>query len=172
MALFNSKQILSSLLSQIASGSVSASVNINSASFQITSGSSTFLFVSNSGNVGIGTTTPTNNLDVNGTARVQDNLLVSKNQNAETNITVSNTTAGTNSFTLLRITSDSSAGSLEVGKFSSTKAAVKFISANDSYIYNKEMFLYYFNKIYLIIFCYDITFQFYDCVKLSKSIYN
>jgi hypothetical protein len=36
-------------LSQISSGSVSASVNVNSASFQITSGSSTFLFVSNSG---------------------------------------------------------------------------------------------------------------------------
>lgn len=38
-------------LSQIATGSVTASVNTNSASFQVVSGSSTLLFVSNSGNV-------------------------------------------------------------------------------------------------------------------------
>jgi hypothetical protein len=43
-------------LSQIATGSVTASVNVNSASFQITSGSSTFFFVSSSGRVGINTT--------------------------------------------------------------------------------------------------------------------
>ena len=61
---------------QIASGSVSASVNINSASFQITSGSSTFLFVSNSGNVGIGTTTPGFALDVSGSGRFTSGLNV------------------------------------------------------------------------------------------------
>ena len=46
-------------LSQIATGSVSASVSPGTASFQITSGSTNFLFVSSSGNIGIGTTTPT-----------------------------------------------------------------------------------------------------------------
>ena len=51
----------------IATGSVTASVNVNSASFQINSGSTIFMFISNSGNVGIGTTTPTYSLQVSGT---------------------------------------------------------------------------------------------------------
>ena len=46
-------------LSQIATGSVSASVSTSTASFQVASGSTNFLFVSSSGNIGIGTTTPT-----------------------------------------------------------------------------------------------------------------
>jgi len=45
--------------SQIATGSVTASVGQSTASFQIVSGSTNFLYVSNSGNIGIGTTTPT-----------------------------------------------------------------------------------------------------------------
>ena len=51
-------------LSQIATGSVTASVGQTSASFQIVSGSTNFLFVSNSGNIGIGTTSPSTRLDV------------------------------------------------------------------------------------------------------------
>jgi len=43
-------------LSQIATGSVSASVSTGTGLFTVNSGSSTFLFVSSSGNVGIGTT--------------------------------------------------------------------------------------------------------------------
>jgi len=53
-------------LSQIATGSVTASVSDGSGSFAITSGSSTLLFVSRSGNVGIGTTTPNNLTDIVG----------------------------------------------------------------------------------------------------------
>ena len=45
-------------LSQIATGSVTASVGLTSSSFQLVSGSTTFLYVSNSGNFGFGTTTP------------------------------------------------------------------------------------------------------------------
>jgi hypothetical protein len=57
-------------LSQIATGSVTASVGLTSASFQVVSGSTTFLYVSNSGNVGIGTNSPTGGLEVyNKTAR-------------------------------------------------------------------------------------------------------
>jgi hypothetical protein len=48
-------------LNQIVTGSVTASVGIGTASFQVTSGSSNFLFVSNSGNVGIGTSVPFSN---------------------------------------------------------------------------------------------------------------
>jgi hypothetical protein len=52
----------------IATGSISASVSIGTGSFTITSGSSTFMFVSSSGNVGFGTTTPTAPLTVLGTS--------------------------------------------------------------------------------------------------------
>jgi len=50
----------------IATGSVTASVSLGTGSFTITSGSSTFMFVSSSGNVGFGTTTPSQPLTVNG----------------------------------------------------------------------------------------------------------
>lgn len=51
-------------LSQIATGSVSASVSTGTGSFSVTSGSTNLLFVSSSGNVGIGTNTPSYNLDI------------------------------------------------------------------------------------------------------------
>ncbi len=53
-------------LSQIATGSISASVSPGTGSFTVTSGSSTFMFVSSSGNIGLGTTTPSQALTVNG----------------------------------------------------------------------------------------------------------
>lgn len=53
-------------LSQIAAGSVSASISTGTGSFTVTSGSNTFMFVSSSGNVGFGTTTPRAKLDING----------------------------------------------------------------------------------------------------------
>jgi hypothetical protein len=50
----------------ITTGSISASVNLGTASFTITSGSTNFLFVSSSGNIGIGTVNPSASLHVNG----------------------------------------------------------------------------------------------------------
>jgi hypothetical protein len=51
---------------QIVSGTVSAIIDVNPAqAFRITSGSSTFLTISSSGNVGIGTTAPSYKLEVN-----------------------------------------------------------------------------------------------------------
>jgi hypothetical protein len=60
-------------LSQIATGSVTASVSPGTGSFEIVSGSTSFLFVSSSGNVGIGTRTPTNVVEIRrtGTTSVQ-----------------------------------------------------------------------------------------------------
>jgi hypothetical protein len=55
-------------LSQIATGSVTASVGVGTGSFSISSGSTNFLFVSSSGNVGIGTTSPGYKLDVSSSA--------------------------------------------------------------------------------------------------------
>jgi hypothetical protein len=49
----------------ITTGSISASVSLGTGSFTVTSGSSTFMFISSSGNVGFGTTTPASKLDVN-----------------------------------------------------------------------------------------------------------
>ena len=54
-----------------------------------------FRVFSSTGNVAINTTTDAGfKLDVNGTARVQDSVTVSRNQNATTGITLANTTAG------------------------------------------------------------------------------
>lgn len=55
---------------QIASGAVTASVSEGTGSFTVNSGSSTFMFISSSGNVGIGTTTPAYKLDTNGDGRI------------------------------------------------------------------------------------------------------
>ena len=85
--------------------------------------------------LGIGTTTPSYKLDVNGTGRFQDDLLVSKGQNANTSITVSNTTAGTISSASFISTSVN--GSMLMGKVSSTYTpAGTIIQVNDAVISN------------------------------------
>jgi hypothetical protein len=52
----------------IATGSISASVSLGTGSFTVTSGSSTFMFVSSSGNVGLRTTTPISPLHIKNSA--------------------------------------------------------------------------------------------------------
>ena len=54
----------------IFSGSVTASVDVAGTTFRLISGSSTFLFVSRSGDIGIGTIIPTAKLQVSGTVNV------------------------------------------------------------------------------------------------------
>jgi hypothetical protein len=60
-------------LSQIATGSVTASVSTGTGSFSIVSGSTNLLFVSSSGRVGIGTTTPSSPLEVVGNVQITNN---------------------------------------------------------------------------------------------------
>lgn len=86
--------------------------------------------------LGIGTATPAYRIDVNGTSRFSDALLVSKNQNAQTDLSVSNTTSGTASTATLTAQSDVSAGSVQLGKFSTTKGTYKIITAQNGYLFN------------------------------------
>jgi hypothetical protein len=50
----------------ISTGSITASVNIGTDTFKVQSGSSTYLYISSSGNIGVGTTTPLSTLTVVG----------------------------------------------------------------------------------------------------------
>jgi hypothetical protein len=83
----------------------------------------------------LGTTTEsTFLLDVNGTARVSGATTISLNQNAKTELTISNTTSGTNSSAAVTITSTN--GGLQLSKYSPLTTAYKIISGGDSYVYN------------------------------------
>jgi hypothetical protein len=87
------------------------------------------------GNIGINTTTDAGfKLDVNGTARVQDNLTISKNQNLSTRITLSNTTSGNLSQSIYEATSSN--GTAQFGKTSASFSTFKILTANDTYFYN------------------------------------
>jgi hypothetical protein len=90
------------------------------------------------GNVLINTTTDAGfKLDVNGTARVQNDLTISRNHNGVTRVDVSNTTSGTAAFTEYRVSPNSlSSGTASFGKYSATTTAFKFILANDAYLYS------------------------------------
>ena len=90
-----------------------------------------------SGNVGINTTTDAGfRLDVNGTARVQGNTTISLNQNAITQINISNTTSGSSASPILNLTSDVASGIFQFGKQSTLTSVYKTIGAKDGFIYN------------------------------------
>jgi len=61
----------------IFSGSVTASVDVTANTFRLISGSSTFLYVSSSGRVGLNTTTPTAQLDIRKSAQAVPNIVLS-----------------------------------------------------------------------------------------------
>jgi hypothetical protein len=61
---------------------------------------------------------------------------VSKNQNGVTSLTVSNTTAGTLSFTELTLQQNASAGLAGFGKSSSSSNTVGIITSSNTYLYN------------------------------------
>jgi hypothetical protein len=63
-------------------------------------------------------------------------MTLSLNQNAETSLSISNTTAGTGSISRLNLTSDSTAGSARLFKYSSLNTGYKTIAANDFGIFN------------------------------------
>ena len=89
------------------------------------------------GSVAIGTTTDSGyKLDVNGTGRFTDNLLVEKGQNTTTKVEAKNTTIGTSSDASFIATSDSSAGTTVFGKKSSGVTTYKILTQSSAYWYN------------------------------------
>ena len=74
--------------------------------------------------LGVGTNTP------------QSNIQISENKNGITNLRISNTTAGTTSQAGLRLDSDASSGTMNIGKYSSTSTSYLSIAATDGYLSN------------------------------------
>jgi len=74
--------------------------------------------------------------DVSGTARIQDNLLISKNQNTTTSLVISNTNSHADINIITQYISDVGSGTSSIGKNSTLKTAYKSISAKDAYFYN------------------------------------
>ena len=70
----------SSILNQITSGSVTASVDIGSAAFTVTRESSNLFNVGSSGNVGIGLTSPNAKLHVSGSTILAGDTTIQGNQ--------------------------------------------------------------------------------------------
>jgi hypothetical protein len=98
---------------------------------------SNLLEIRGNGNVLINTTTDAGfKLDVNGTARVQGNTTVALNQNALTQINISNTTSGSSASPILNLTSDVASGIFQFGKQSTLTNVYKIIAAKDGFIYN------------------------------------
>jgi len=88
-------------------------------------GSSTAqMILTAAGRLGIGTITP------------QTNIQISDNKNGITSLQISNTTAGTSSQAGIRLDSDASSGTMNIGKYSSTSTSYLSISALDGYLSN------------------------------------
>jgi hypothetical protein len=96
------------------------------------------MYVSSSGNVGVGTSTPAYTLDVNGTGRFTGNLLVSVNQNNSSVVNISNTTAGTAAQSTFQANSDTTSGYATFGKFSSLNSGYKIIAASNAFLYTDK----------------------------------
>jgi hypothetical protein len=73
---------------------------------------------------------------VNGTARVSGNATISLNQNAATQINISNTTSGSSASPILNLTSDVASGIFQFGKQSTLTNVYKTIGVKDGFIYN------------------------------------
>jgi hypothetical protein len=98
------------------------------------------MMLTNAGRLLLGTTTEsTFLLDVNGTARVSDNVLIQKNQNAVTAIEIKNTTSGTSSQSQIFLESDSNSGVSVLGKYSTTTTAYRIIGSKDLYLFNNQV---------------------------------
>jgi hypothetical protein len=87
-----------------------------------------------------GTTTDAGfRVDINGTARVSDNLSVTKNQNAETALLITNTNNTSLALSALRLKSAANA-EFQFLKFSLSTTPYKIAAAGDAVIYNNSIF--------------------------------
>jgi hypothetical protein len=116
----------------IAAGQVAFGTALN------TIGGNNNLFWDNSNaRLGIGINVPLYVLDVAGSGRYTDNLLISKNFAGITAISIINTTSNALSASQLDIFANTAAGGVSVGKYSTLKTAYSIIAANDSFIWNQ-----------------------------------
>jgi hypothetical protein len=98
--------------------------------------SSERMVLTETGNLGIGTTSPAYKLDVNGSASFADNVIITKNQNALTRLIVSNTTSNSSSYVETAFVNDASSGTGAVGRYGATTTTYKIVTANNQYLYN------------------------------------
>jgi hypothetical protein len=102
-------------------------------------GGSPLLWLRANGNMHLGTATDSGfKLDVNGTARVQDNITISKNANAQTRLDINNTTSGALSVSGIQITSDATSGQFSVVKYSTATTSYKTLASRDAIIFNNS----------------------------------
>jgi len=122
---------------QLGSSTSNTRIGANAFGVYDFSASSARFVISTNGNTLLGTTTDAGyRLDVNGTGRFSDNLLVSANRNTGTYFQISNTTSGTEAQSYIVLTSDASSGNAQMGKYSTTTTAYKILASKDTYLYN------------------------------------
>jgi hypothetical protein len=114
-------------LSQIASGSITASVSTGTGSFTVTSGSTNLLFISSSRNIGIGTSTPSARLNVDGTTLLQG---------GQTTVRGAGATSATTAFLLQNSTPLSLVTVLDNGQFTYTTPTMSLAASQSAYVLN------------------------------------
>jgi hypothetical protein len=92
-----------------------------------------FFWNDSNNRLGIGTNSPSYTLDVSGTARISNDVLVSRNFSGTTSLTISNTSSSAIATSNVSATSD--AGTMQLGKLS-TACIVIPIGLGDGYIAN------------------------------------
>lgn len=134
--------------SQINTGSVVAKVDTGTGSFALSSGSSTFLFVSSSGNVGIGTNAPSGILDVYSAPLSASVLKIGTSQN----FSITANTQSTNRFQLFNISriGSPSIEAVSIGVGTGPTAGSGVISANNDNLIFGYAFSGTFNETYRI----------------------
>ena len=114
-------------LSQIATGSITASVSTGTGSFTVTSGSTNLLFISSSRNIGIGTSTPSARLNVDGTTLLQG---------GQTTVRGAGATSATTTFLLQNSTPLSLVTVLDNGQFAYTTPTMSLAASQSAYVLN------------------------------------
>jgi len=114
---------------KITTGSITASVDVTGATFRLISGSSTYLYVSSSGNVGIGTSSPNDMVHISSSGN--DRFLKIQNSNSYTGIWLEDSGANNGWLLLSGYTSVTSPGDFAIREYGvQTSLTIKSGSGN------------------------------------------